>query len=93
MRLSAHDLQQTIVCVFWDAYQILGDDTHWMLPHSLVIFEVLSGLSIVTHSAVVLWIADVGSRERDTYAIYGYSWPDEYRIEQLINGSILPFLM
>lgn len=93
MRLYAHDTPQTTVCVFWDAYQILGNDTHWMLPHSSMVFEIISGLNIVVHSAIVLWIADVGSRERYAFDIYVYPWPDEYQTEQQINGAILPFLM
>lgn len=91
MKLYAHDTQQTTVCVFWDAYQILGNDTHWMLPHLFVIFELLSGLDIVVHGAIVLWVSDVSSRELDPI-IYSYLGL-KYHTEQQINGAILPFLM
>lgn len=81
MRLHAHDTQQTTLCVFWDAYQILGNDNHWMPPLSPVIFEVFYGLDIVIHSAIVLWISNL------------YPWSDPSRAEQQTNGAILPFLM
>lgn len=70
-------------------YQILGNDTHWMLPHSLVIVELICALDIVIHSAIVLWISDVYARER-YYDYYGHRWPDT---ERQITGTTLPFLM
>lgn len=60
-----------------------------MLPHSLVIVELICGLDIVVHSAIVLWIADVFARE-SYYDYYDYRWP---HTERQINGSTLPFLM
>lgn len=60
-----------------------------MLPHSLVIVELICGLDIVIHSAIVLWIAD--GNARDLYhGYYEYRWPDN---ERQINGATLPFLM
>lgn len=87
----AHATQQTGVCFFWDAYQMLGNDTHWMLPHSPVIFEIICGLDIVIHSAIVLWISDPRGRDPAMYNMY--SWVKRSRIEQQINGVFLPFLM
>lgn len=60
-----------------------------MLPHSLVIVELICGLDIVVHSAIVLWIADVYARS----GYYDYYYEKGPETERQINGSTLPFLM
>lgn len=87
MTTDADITEQTTVCVFWDMFQILGNDTHWMLPHLPIIVELLLGLNIVIHSGIALWIAE--------YVSHGYYSPylEWSRAEQQINGATLPFLM
>lgn len=60
-----------------------------MLPHSLVIVELICGLDIVVHSAIVLWIADFYAGE-SYFDSYVDRWPGR---ERLITGTALPFLM
>ena len=71
-----------------------------MLPHFTTIVELLSGVIIVTHSAMALRISSLTYAEYESLldgsellVIYDYIWPEQRRAEQQINGVTLPFLM
>lgn len=75
--------KQTTICIFWDTYQILANAMHWLSPYLAVVSELLIGLIIVIHSAIVLWMP----------RYYGYDEIAKVRAEEQIDGTILPFLM
>lgn len=59
---------------------------HWMLPYLAVVSELLVGLIIVTHSAILLWIPR-------SYDYDDIMMGAKVRAEEQINGTVLPFLV